>query len=195
MSRLWALCQSSLEALRAWLPSALTTKTISVIGFSCHPEVFTITSHKSQSDTKAHVKLYADLSELKLNYHDSLYSECLLRSVSTLILEGCLCPSLNLPSLASPKNSYKRFFPPSLSKSCLSFRTHFLHEADSSSLAHVNSISRSAIICLQLVSNRVMFSDYLISLIFKSLHQLNLLKSKKKTTKKPSFFSPPKIMN
>lgn len=127
MSRLWALCQSSLEALHAWLPSVFTTETIS--GFSCHPEVFTIISRKSQSDTTAHVKIYADLSELKLNYHDRMPT----RSVSTLILEGCLCPSLNLPSLVSPRNSYKQFFPPSLSKSCLSFRTHFLHEANSPS--------------------------------------------------------------
>lgn len=190
MLKLWALCQSFLEALHAWLPSALSTQTICAIGFSCHPEVSTITSHKSQSDTTVHVKIYADLSELKLNYHDSLYSECLLKNVSTLIMEGCLCLSLNLPSLASQSNSYKWFFPPSLSKSWLSFRTHFLHEANSSSLAHINSISPSAITCLQLVSNCVMFSDYLIFLIFKYLNQLNLLKRKKK-----SFFSPPKIMS
>lgn len=100
--------------------------------------------------------------------------------ISTLIMEGCLCLSLNLPSLASPSNSYKWFFLPSLSKSCLSFRIHFLHEANSSSLAHINSISQSAITCLQLLSNCVMFSDYLIFLIFKYLNQLNFLKGKKK---------------
>lgn len=70
--------QPSLEALYAWLPSALTTQTFFVIGFFCCPEVSTIISHKSQSDTKANAKVHADLLELIFNYHDSLYSKCLL---------------------------------------------------------------------------------------------------------------------
>lgn len=43
----------------------------------------------SQSDAKANAKIHADLSELIFNYHDSLYSECLLSMrIAVLIPEG-----------------------------------------------------------------------------------------------------------
>lgn len=61
-------------------PSVLTTQTIYVISFSCYPKVSTIISHKSESDTKAHSKIYAYLSGLIFNYHDSLCSKCLVKS-------------------------------------------------------------------------------------------------------------------